>query len=406
MYDSGSRNVELSIVMPCLNEAETLGTCIQKARMFLESYGIGGEIVVGDNGSTDGSQAIAKKLGARVVLVAQRGYGSAIYHATMAAIGRYIIVGDSDCTYDFSCLLPFLEKLRAGYDLVMGNRFSGGIRPGAMPWKNRYIGTPVLTAIGRLFFHCPAKDFNCGLRGYSAEAFRRMHLRTMGMEFASEMVIKATVLKMRIAEVPVTLSPSGRSRPPHLRPWRDGWRHLRFMLLYSPRWLFFYPGLFLILSGGLLGAWLLPGPRIIFGVSMDITTLLFCAVAVLLGFQAVLFTALANVFLVNSGLLPRSEWFNRLCKYVNLEAGIFSGMLLLLAGLAGAIFSTAEWGRLHFGPLNPTVTMRSVIPSILVMILGFQIVLSSFFFSILGMNIQGFKTWSEKDAVTGETYDS
>lgn len=406
MSNCGSEKVELSIIMPCLNEAETVGKCVLKARKFLELHGIDGEIIVGDNGSTDGSREIAEQSGARVVLVAQRGYGSAIYYATLAARGRYIIVGDSDDSYDFSDLLPFLKKLRGGYDLVMGNRFLGGIRPGAMPWKNRYIGTPVLTTIGRFFFHCSAKDFNCGLRGYSLNAFRSMHLCTTGMEFASEMVIKATILGMRVTEVPTTLSPSGRSRPPHLRPWRDGWRHLRFMLLYSPRWLFFYPGLFLILAGGLLGAWLLPGPRMFFGVSMDIQTLLFCAAAVLLGFQAVLFTALANVFLVNSGLLPRSEQLDLICKYLNLEKGIFCGTFLLIIGFTGAVSSVFEWGRMHLGPLNPAVTMRGVIPSVLLMILGFQIVLSSFFFSVLGMSIQGFKTWSKTETDDEEARDS
>ncbi|MDO8662389.1 MAG: glycosyltransferase family 2 protein [Candidatus Omnitrophota bacterium] len=383
--------------MPCLNEAETLGTCIAKAKKFLESNGVNGEIIIGDNGSTDGSREIAEKAGARIVAVAQRGYGSAIYHATLAAAGQYAIVGDSDNTYDFSDLLPFLEKLRVGYDLVMGNRFLGGIRPGAMPWKNRYIGTPVLTAIGRLFFHCSANDFNCGLRGYSLEAFRRMHLCTTGMEFASEMVIKATILGMRVTEVPTTLSPSGRSRPPHLRPWRDGWRHLRFMLLYSPRWLFFYPGIFFIFIGSLLGAWLLPKARTIFGISLDIQTLLFCAAAVLLGFQAVLFTALAKIFLVNSGLLPRNKWFDRIFRLLNLERGIFCGVLLLLAGLSGAVFSVFEWGRNHLGPLNPEVSMRSVIPSVLLIILGFQIVFASFFFSVLGINIRGSKVWSKAE---------
>lgn len=402
MHDRESKKVELSIVMPCLNEAETLGVCIKKAKSFLEASGVTGEIIVGDNGSTDGSAEIAKQLGARVVSVKQRGYGSAIYHATLEAKGKYIIMGDSDNTYNFSSLMPFLEKLRAGYDLVMGNRYKGGIEPGAMPWKNRYFGNPLLTWIGRLFFHCPVSDFNCGLRGFSLDAFHRMHLRTMGMEFASEVVIKATIFRMRIAEIPTTLSRSGRSRPPHMRPWRDGWRHLRFMLLYSPRWLFFYPGLFLIFAGSLLGAWLLPGARILFGVSLDIQTLLFCAATVLIGFQAVLFTVLAKIFLVNSGLLPRNKWFDRIFRFLNLEKGIFCGVLLLLAGLVGAGFSVFEWKRMHLGPLNPEVTMRGVILSVLLIILGFQIVLSSFFFSVLGINIQGLKTWSKTDTDSEE----
>lgn len=403
MRNNEGSKVELSIIMPCLNEAETLGTCICKAKGFLEARGINGEVIIGDNGSTDGSREIAEQMGARVVKVGQRGYGAAIYHATLAAKGQYAVVGDSDDSYDFSDLMPFLEKLRQGYDLVMGNRFRGGIRPGAMPWKNKYIGTPALTAIGRIFFRCPAKDFNCGLRGYSLEAFRRMHLCTTGMEFASEMIIKATILGMRITEVPTTLSPDGRSRRPHLRPWRDGWRHLRFMLLYSPRWLFLYPGLFLILAGSLLGAWLLPGARTFFGVSLDIQTLLFCAAAILIGFQAVLFTALANVFLINSGLLPRSEQFDRICRHVNLEKGILVGTALLLTGIVIAVLAVLDWERAHLGPLNPVVTMRSVIPAILLIILGFQIVLSSFFFSVLGMNIQGLRTWSKTEIDSEET---
>lgn len=398
MHNYKSNEVELSIVMPCLNEEETVGICVSKAKKFLELHGINGEIIVGDNGSTDGSVKVAEEAGAHVVPVAQRGYGAAIYHATLAARGSYVIAGDSDDSYDFSDLLLFLERLRAGYDLVMGNRFLGGIALGAMPWKNRYIGTPALTAIGRLFFKCSARDFNCGLRGYSLEAFRRMHLCTTGMEFASEMVIKATILGMRITEVPATLSLSGRSRPPHLRPWRDGWRHLRFMLLYSPRWLFLYPGLFLIFTGSLIGAWLLPENRIVFGAVFGIHTLLFCAAAILIGFQAVLFTILAKVFLVNSGLLPRNKRFDQIFRFLNLEKGIFFGTLLLLAGFAGAGFSVFEWKRMYLGPLDPAATMRGVIPSVLLLILGFQTILFSFFFSVLGISIQGLKTWPAKEA--------
>src|SRR6185437_13787027 len=255
-----ARAIELSIVMPCLNEAETLGECIRKASACLDNNGICGEILVGDNGSTDGSRELAGLLGARVVAVPLRGYGAAIYHASLAARGRYVIVGDSDDSYDFTGLMPFVDKLRAGYDLVMGNRFLGGIKPGAMPWKNRYLGNPALTSIGRLFFRSPASDFHCGLRGYRLDAFNDLDLRMTGMEFASEMVIKATLKGKRIAEVPTTLSPDGRSHRSQLRPWRAGWRHLRFMLLFSPNWLFFYPGAALILLGALLGGRLLAGP--------------------------------------------------------------------------------------------------------------------------------------------------
>ena len=235
--------MQLTILMPCLNEAETLALCINKANAWALHSGIQTEVLIADNGSTDGSQAIAESLGARVILVAQRGYGSALFHGCMAAKGEWIIMGDSDDSYDFSNLDSFIQKLRADFDLVMGNRFLGGIAPGAMPWKNRYIGNQILTWVGRLLFKCPAKDFHCGLRGFRKDAFLRMDLRTTGMEFASEMVIKANLFGMRIAEVPTTLSKDGRSRPPHLRPWRDGWRHLRFMLLFSPLWLFLYQGL-------------------------------------------------------------------------------------------------------------------------------------------------------------------
>ena len=301
MSQQNEPEFELTIVMPCLNEAETLEICIRKAQSFLEKNAINGEVLIGDNGSTDGSQEIARRNGARVVDVPVRGYGAALFHASLAACSKYVVMGDSDDSYDFTNLMPFLEKLREGYELVMGNRFKGGIKPGAMPWKNRYIGNPVLSGIGIVLFSCPVSDFHCGLRAYTVEAFRKMDLRTTGMEFASEMVIKATLLKMRIAEVPTTLSPDGRSRPPHLRPWRDGWRHLRFMFLCSPRWLFLYPGLAMIAAGLGLGAWLLPSRREVFGVELDVHTLLYAAIAVVVGFQAVAFALFARVFRAFAG---------------------------------------------------------------------------------------------------------
>lgn len=381
-------SIELTIVMPCLNEAETLATCIRKAQGFLERYGVAGEIVVGDNGSTDGSQAIAERLGARVVHIPTRGYGAALYGATLTARGRYVIMGDSDDSYDFSNLMPFLEKLRAGYDLVMGNRFKGGIQPGAMPWKNRYIGNPVLTGIGRLLFRCPVGDFHCGLRGYSLEAFKKMDLRTTGMEFASEMVIKATLMGMRIAEVPTTLAPDGRSRPPHLRPWRDGWRHLRFMPLYSPRWLFLYPGLALMLLGLAVGVWLLPGPQRVAGVVFDVHTLLYAALAVLIGFQCVTFALLAKVFAVNEGLLPEDPRLTQLFKYITLEIGLILGGLLTVGGLVGSVTAVASWNEVAYGPLDAGRTLRLVIPSVLCLMLGCETILASLFLSILGLRIR------------------
>jgi glycosyltransferase involved in cell wall biosynthesis len=379
---------ELSIVMPCLNESETLETCIRKARNWLEKFGIDGEVVVGDNGSTDGSQDIARRCGARVVDVPIRGYGAALYYATLAARGRYVIMGDSDDSYDFCDLMPFLEKLRADYDLVMGNRFKGGIKPGAMPWKNRYIGNPILSGIGRLFFRCPVRDFHCGLRGFSVEAFKKLDLRTTGMEYASEMVIKATLMGMKIADVPTTLSPDGRSRPPHLRPWRDGWRHLRFMLLYSPKWLFLYPGMALMLVGFLVGLWVWSGPQRVGNVVFDVHTLVYAAAAVLVGFQSVLFAFSSKIFAVVEGLLPPDPRLNRLFKYVNLEKGLIVGALLLFGGLGGTLMEVWSWGQQSFGPLDSSKTLRVVVPSALAMALGCQIIFSSFYFSLLGLRIR------------------
>jgi glycosyltransferase involved in cell wall biosynthesis len=382
---SSQERLELTIVMPCLNEAETLEICVRKAQQFLAAKQIRGEVLVSDNGSTDGSQAIASACGARVVEVPVRGYGAALIYGSSAARGQYIIMGDADDSYDFSNLLGFLEKLREGYDLVMGNRLRGGIRPGAMPWKNRWIGTPALSAIGRMFFHCPVGDFNCGLRGFSSEAFQKMKLRTTGMEFASEMIVKATLLKMKIAEVPTTLSRDGRSRAPHLRPWRDGWRHLRFMLLCSPRWLFLYPGLSLVLAGLLSCGWLLPGPRSIGRVTLDIHTLFFSAIAVLVGFQALLFAVFSKTFAMTEGLLPPDRKMQRFFRLFHLEVWLGLGALLVLGGLGGALYSVTFWERQGFGALVPSHVMRLAIPSGLSLALGCQVVLSSFFLSLLRM---------------------
>jgi hypothetical protein len=380
--------VELSIVMPCLNEAETLETCINKARQFLEQHKIDGEILIGDNGSTDGSQEIARRCGARVVDAPLRGYGAALSCASLAARGKFVIMGDSDDSYDFTALLPFLEKLRAGCDLVMGNRFRGGIKPGAMPWKNRYIGNPALSGIGKLLFGCPVSDFHCGLRGYTAEAFRRMDLRTTGMEFASEMVIKATLLHMNIAEVPTCLCPDGRSRPPHLRPWRDGLRHLRFMLLCSPRWLFLYPGVALVLAGLILGAWLLPGRRTIGAATLDVHTLLYASVAVSVGFQAVAFALFARVFAMREGILPSSPRMQRVMRFFNFELGAVLGLLLILIGIGGSIASVVYWSEQSFGNMDPSKLLRVIIPSVLAFTLGCQLFLASFFLGVLGMGVR------------------
>lgn len=382
---NANSEVELSVVMPCLNEAETLEICIAKAQRSIEELNITGEVVIADNGSTDGSQAIAARMGARIVPIATKGYGSALWGGIAAARGKYVIMGDADDSYDFTNLAPFVARLREGNELVMGNRFQGEIKPGAMPKLHKYLGNPVLTTIGKLLFRSPCGDFHCGLRGFSKDAVAKMDLRTTGMEFASEMVVKATLLKMRIAEVPTTLSPDGRSRPPHLRSWRDGWRHLRFMMLYSPRWLFFYPGALLMLLGALASFWLLLGPRNIDGVTFDVHTLLYAAAAIVLGFQTVLFAVFTKVFVISEGLLPEDPRFNKLFRYITLEAGLIVGSLLLLIGFLLSIYAVSSWEALSFGQLNPSNTLRMVIPAVTSMSLGLQIILSSFFLSILGL---------------------
>lgn len=377
--------VELSVVMPCLNEAETIETCIRKAQGAMKKHGLTGEVIIADNGSTDGSEWIAKHLGARVVLVERPGYGSALMGGIAAARGRYVIMGDADDSYDFTALMPFVEKLRAGYQLVMGNRFKGGIKPGAMPPLHRYLGNPVLTGIGRLFFRSPCGDFHCGLRGFHKDAIVDLDLRTTGMEFASEMVVKATLQKLRLTEVATTLSPDGRSRPPHLRSWRDGWRHLRFLLLYSPRWLFFIPGILLILVGILAGCWLLPGERRVGGVALDVNTMLYAAAAVIIGFQAVAFATFTTAFAINARLLPANPRAEKLFRSATLERGLIIGTVMICFGLAGSIYAVSDWGQHSFGELDPQRALRLVIPSVLMLVLGCQAVLSSFFLSVLGL---------------------
>jgi len=380
-----SPQLELSVVIPCLNEAETLASCVRKALGCMREHGIRGEVVVADNGSTDGSPEIAAHLGARVVHVDRRGYGSALMGGIEAARGTYVIMGDGDDSYDFTQLLPFLSKLREGYDLVMGNRFKGGIEPGAMPPLHRYVGNPLLTGIGRFLFRSPVGDFHCGLRGFRKDAVERMDLRTTGMEFASEMVVKATLYGSRIAEVATTLSPDGRSRPPHLRSWRDGWRHLRFLLLYSPRWLFLYPGALLMVAGVALGAWLLPGPRRIGTVTLDVHSLLYAAAAVILGFQAVSFAVFTKIFAMSEGLHPEDPYLSRLFRVITLEVGLTVGLVLVLVGIVGSVLAVSDWARVAFQALDPTRTLRLVIPAAVALALGFQIILASLFLSILGM---------------------
>ncbi|MCZ8024632.1 MAG: glycosyltransferase family 2 protein [Microcystis sp. LE19-10.1B] len=369
--------LELSIIMPCLNEAETLATCIGKARDYLERHKIAGEVLIADNGSSDGSQEIATNSGARVVPIPERGYGSALRGGIAAAKGQYIIMGDADDSYDFTNLSPFLEKLRQGYDLVMGNRFQGGIKPGAMPVLHKYLGNPVLTWLGRLFFGSPCGDFHCGLRGFSKQAIEQLNLRTTGMEFASEMVVKASLYGLKITEVPTTLSPDGRSRPPHLKTWRDGWRHLRFLLMYSPRWLFLYPGLALMFLGFVATIWFMTQPRV--------HTLLYSATALIIGFQIVSFAIFTKAFAISEGLLPEDRKLRRFLRYINLEVGLSIGVILFLLGMGGSLYALYIWNARLYGSLDPAVTMRIVIPSVTALALGVQVVFSSFFLSVLGL---------------------
>lgn len=378
-------DLQLTVLMPCLNEAETVALCVGKARGWLEQHGVAGEVVVADNGSTDGSVALATAAGARVVPVEARGYGAALAGGIAAARGRYVIMADADDSYDFSHLEAFWRELQAGNQLVMGNRFRGGIAKGAMPPLHYYLGNPVLTFIGRLLFRSPCGDFHCGLRGFQRQAILNLDLHTTGMEFASEMVVKATLAGLRIAEVPTTLSPDGRSRPPHLRSWRDGWRHLRFLLMYSPRWLFLLPGLGLIAVGLAVFGWLLPGPRMVGTTQFDVHTLLAAGAVVVIGYQAVIFGLLTKVFAITEGLLPEDKTLSRAFRYVTLETGLVAGALLVAAGLVAALAALGAWRDVGFGPLEQGRTMRMFIPAMVASILGSQTVLASFFLSILGL---------------------
>jgi glycosyltransferase involved in cell wall biosynthesis len=385
LNSTDSEKIELSVVMPCLNESATVGVCVQKAMDAMKRDGIRGEVVIADNGSTDGSQQIAAAHGARVVPIMARGYGSALRGGIAAARGEFVLMGDADDSYDFSQAGKFVTKLRDGYDLVMGNRFRGGILPGAMPPLHRYLGNPVLTAIGRLFFKSPVGDFHCGLRAFRRDAIERLDLRTTGMEFATEMVVKATAFGLRITEIPTTLSPDGRDRAPHLRTWRDGWRHLRFLLLYSPRWLFLYPGIALVVLGMVLLAALMPGPLRIGSVGFDVNTLLFGAMAILIGFQSLVFATFTKVFAISEGLLPEDERLTRMFRYLTLEVGLAVGGLLILAGAGAWAIGLEYWRSYRFGALDPEVGLRIVIPGMVFFTLGFQIILSSFFLSVLGL---------------------
>jgi hypothetical protein len=381
--DNASASVELTILMPCLNEAETVANCVAKALGFLARAGVHGEVLVADNGSTDGSQRLAREAGARVVDVHSRGYGAALIGGIAAARGRYVVMGDADDSYDFSQIDAFVERLRGGDDLVMGNRFAGGIADGAMPPLHRYFGNPVLSFIGRLLFRSNIGDFHCGLRGFRRSAVHSLGLVSPGMEFASEMVVKATLAGLRIGEVPTTLSPDGRSRPPHLRSWRDGWRHLRFLLMMSPRWLLLYPGIGLLVAG--LGAQLaiLRGPFVIGGVGFDIHTMLYSAGASVLGLQLVIFSVLARAVGCVTGVLPATPGVAALWRMLTLERGIGIGAAVGLLGLALAVRSVDLWMAAHLGALDPTAMMRLAIPSVTLMIGGAEVLFASFVLSFI-----------------------
>lgn len=375
--------LELSIVMPCLNEAETLAVCIKKAKAFLAEHGLAGEVLIADNGSTDGSQQIANALGARIVHVPARGYGAALIGGIEAARGRFVAMGDADDSYDFGGLMPFVAQLRDGAALVMGNRFQGGIAPGAMPPLHRWLGNPVLSFLGRIFFRIPVGDFHCGLRAFNRDSIRALGLTTPGMEFASEMVVKAAIEKLDIREVPTTLAPDGRSRAPHLRTWRDGWRHLRFLLIYAPRFLFLYPGLALA-AAGLLGVLGLAGGDVRIGsVELGVHTMIFAAMAVLMGSQLIGLSVMARRYGAIAGMWPESGLMRRVRGWFSVERACIAGGVMLALGLGGAVTATSIWASSGFGGLDPSALMRLTIPSMLLGCIGLQTVVTAFFIGLL-----------------------
>lgn len=374
--------VELTILMPCLNEAETIEVCIRKAQKYLEDSGISGEILIADNGSTDGSIEIAQSLGARVADVPSRGYGAALLGGIDAADGKYVIMGDADDSYDFSSLQPFIDRLRGDVDIVMGNRFKGGIAPGAMPFLHRYLGNPVLSWLGRLFFDIPVGDFHCGLRGFSRDRIRALNLRTTGMEFASEMVVRASLSDYRIEEVPTKLARDGRSRPPHLRTWRDGWRHLSFLLMYSPRWLFLYPGFALIGLGILAGVFLFPGGLKIGGVGFDIHTFIVTSLLLIVGTQAISFAFLSRRFASAHQMMPPSRFSSKL-EAMTLERLLIVAGVLFLGGFSGLLYCMSQWVDAGFGPLEYSDMLRLLLVSMTAMAMGGQLALTAFVSSIV-----------------------
>ncbi|MCZ6800628.1 MAG: glycosyltransferase family 2 protein [Nitrospirae bacterium] len=385
-YSGNNPSLEVSIVIPCLNEARTLPACLAKANAAIQHHKLQGEIIVVDNGSEDGSPLIAKLHGARVISCSQKGYGAALMAGISSASAPYIVMGDADNSYDFSEIFPFIEKLRQGFDLVMGCRFpqaGGNIRPGAMPWLHRWVGNPILSGLGRLFFQSPVTDFHCGLRAFKRETISALNLRSTGMEFASEMVIKATLHQAKITEIPITLHKDGRNRSPHLRTWRDGWHHLRFMLMYCPRWLFFIPGSALLLLGSILGARLFLGPIHIGGVTFDTNTMLISSMAILVGFNLITFAFISKIFAISTGLLPHSPKIEAWTQSIKLEQGIILGLLTVFIGLGFLVGGVLFWQNHAFGPLSYPDSLRLIIPGTTALTLGVEIIFSSFLMSIL-----------------------
>jgi glycosyltransferase involved in cell wall biosynthesis len=382
--DDPDRSLELSVVLPCLNEEQTVGTCVRKARMSMREHGIDGEVIVADNGSRDGSAEVARDAGARVVKVPQRGYGAAIQGGVASARGEYVVMADADDSYALDEVHQFFETLEEGYDLVMGNRFAGEIEREAMPALHRYLGNPILSLIGRVFYGSDIGDFHCGMRGFRREVFDALDVRSTGMEFASELVVKAELAGLRIEEIPTTLSPDGRSSDPHLNTWKDGWRHLRFLLLFSPTWLFLVPGVTMMGLGMLFLIWLYVGEFTVGAVSFTgVHSMMYAALAIMIGFQTVWFGLFTKNFAVNEGLLPEDQTAETLRTYFSLEGGLAIGGVLSCVGLGGAIYAIALWRDHAFGSLDPANTFEIVIPSFLAMAIGVQIVFSSFFLSVL-----------------------
>jgi len=379
MNNTENHEFELTILMPCLDEAETLGVCIEKAKQFLEKSGVDGEILIADNGSTDGSQQIAVDCGARVIDIPEKGYGAALIGGCNGALGKYVIMGDADDSYDFLNLMPFVERLREGWELVMGNRFLGGIKKGAMPPLHRYLGNPVLSFIGRIFFPSNIKDFHCGLRGYNTQSIRQLNLRTTGMEYASEMVVQATLNDLKMIEVPTNLSPDGRSRPPHLNSWRDGWRHLKFLLMHSPKWLFLYPGLIMVSLGFILMVILSFGSVTVQKVTFDIHTQLYAGIMMIVGVQTIMFFKFTKTYAANSGFIPSKT------DNTNTNKGIFLGSILLIIGIIATIVAFVMWGRVSFGDIKPQEMMRITIPAIVSVYIGVQLIFGNIFIEILNI---------------------